>query len=223
MVGMNVRRQWLRRGPVIANAIAAGAVSVLLALVLAVPVAAQTPPAKGAPKAAAPSTPPAAAAPQKSQPLRPVVVMPPEVKRAPAEPRSGMSVADQYCQAVLEPAREARYAHQAAELKALGADLDDRLAKIEARIAELKEWVARREDFASRTSDQLVTIYSGMRPESASEQLTKLEESSAAAILSKLAPRIASQILNDMPSDKAARLQMILLGASRKSDPGGRS
>jgi len=158
------------------------------------------------------------------QPLRPLVVLPPEVRRPPApDTRSPATVAEQYCQAVLEPAREARYAHQAAELKALGLELDDRLAKIETRIAELKEWVARREDFASRTTDQLVTIYSGMRPEAASEQLTKVDESTAAAILSKLAPRVASQILNDMPSDKAARLAMILLGASKKSDPGGRS
>lgn len=209
------RRQMWRGG----TAIATGAVSALLAF--AVPALAQTPAVKGAPKAA-PGAPPAAAS--RAQPPRPVVVMPPEVKR-PLSPevRSAASVADQYCQAVLEPAREARYAHQTAELKTLGLELDDRLAKIEARIAELKEWVARREDFASRTSDQLVTIYSGMRPDAASEQLTKLEESSAAAILSKLAPRVASQILNDMPPDKAARLQMILLGASRKSDPGGRS
>ncbi len=159
----------------------------------------------------------------RAQPAQPVVVMPPEVRRATPEIARSSAAADQYCQAVLEPAREARFAHQAAELVALGKALDDRLVKIEERIAELKEWVARREDFASRTSDQLVTIYSGMRPEAASEQLAKLEESSAAAILSKLAPRVASQILNDMPSDKAARLAMILMGASRKSDPGGRS
>ena len=218
---MDVRSQRLLGGSAIAIVIATGAVSALLAFALSVPIAAQTSGAKGAPKAA-PGAPPAA--PQRSQPLRPVVVMPPEVKRAPsAEVRPGATVAEQYCQAVLEPAREARYAHQAAELKALGAQLDDRLAKIEARIGELKEWVARREDFASRTSEQMVTIYSGMRPEAASEQLTKIDESAAAAILSKLAPRIASQILNDMPSEKAARLAMILMGASRKTDPGGRS
>ncbi len=216
---MMVRKRVGQGGMAVAMMIATGVVSALLTL--AAPALGQTPAGKSAPKGAQ-STPPAAA--PRGQPQRPVVVMPPEVKRPLVpEARPTASVADQYCQAVLEPAREARYAHQTAELKTLGLELDDRLAKIEARIAELKEWVARREDFASRTSDQLVTIYSGMRPDAASEQLTKLEESSAAAILSKLSPRVASQILNDMPSDKAARLQMILLGASRKSDPGGRS
>lgn len=158
----------------------------------------------------------------RGQAQRPTVVMPPEVKRPPAETRQLPSIAAQYCQAVLEPAREARYAHQMAELKALGRELDERLAKIEGRIAELKEWVARREDFVNRTNDQLVTIYSSMRPEAASEQLAKLEEIGAAAIISKLAPRAASQILNDMPADKAARLATILMGASRKPDPGAR-
>ena len=219
---MVMRRQVRRGGPAIATVVATAAVSALLALALSAPVAGQAPAAKGAPKAA-PSAQPTA--PSRVPPQRPVVVMPPEVKRPVTETqtRPAASVADQYCQAVLEPAREARYAHQTVELKSLSKELDDRLARIETRIAELKEWVARREDFASRTSDQLVTIYSGMRPEAASEQLTKIDESTAAAILSKLAPRIASQILNDMPSDKAARLAMILMGASRKSDPGGRS
>ena len=149
----------------------------------------------------------------------------PEPKQAPAkrEPDKSLTVAEQYCRAVLEPAREARYAFQTAEIEALSRALDERMVKIEARIAELKEWVARREDFASRTSDQLVSIYSGMRPDAASEQLAKIEESTAAAILSKLTPRVASQILNDMPSDRAARLAMILMGASRKNDPGGGS
>ncbi len=157
---------------------------------------------------------------QRAQAPRMVPIVP-EPKRQPArEPDRSLSVADQYCRAVLDPAREARYAHQTAELQALSRAVDDRMVKLEARIAELKEWVARREDFASRTSEQLVTIYSGMRPEAASEQLAKLEESTAAAILSKLAPRVASQILNDMPAERAARLAMILMGASRKTDPG---
>jgi flagellar motility protein MotE (MotC chaperone) len=180
---------------------------------------AQTPPAKDVMKVA----PKAAVATRPSAPPRMVPIVP-EPKRTPiGEPEKALSVSDQYCRAVLEPAREARYAHQTAEIEALSRALDDRMAKIESRIAELKEWVARREDFANRTNEQLVTIYSGMRPEAASEQLAKLEESAAAAILSKLAPRVASQILNDMPPERAAKLAMILMGASRKNDPGGGS
>jgi flagellar motility protein MotE (MotC chaperone) len=199
----------------------AAAIALLLAFgALTESASAQTPPAKDAtkiaPKAAVATRPPA--------PPRMVPIVP-EPKRTPAarEPEKPLSVSDQYCRAVLEPAREARYAHQTAEIEALSRALDDRMAKIESRIAELKEWVARREDFANRTNEQLVTIYSGMRPEAASVQLAKLEESAAAAILSKLAPRVASQILNDMPPERAAKLAMILMGASRKNDPGGGS
>jgi flagellar motility protein MotE (MotC chaperone) len=164
---------------------------------------------------------PAPKAGPRAQAPRMVPIVPEPKHPSAREPDRALSVADQYCRAVLDPAREARYAYQTAELQALSRALDDRMAKIETRIAELKEWVARREDFANRTSEQLVMIYSGMRPEAASEQLAKIEESTAAAILSKLAPRVASQILNDMPPERAARLAMILMGASRKTDPGG--
>jgi len=192
--------------------------SVLILLSLPVPLAGQALPDKGASKAALNAAP----AGSRLQAQRPAAVLAPEMKRPSTEVRPAPSLAAQYCQAVLEPAREARYAHQVAELKELGRGLDERFAKIESRIAELKEWVARRDDFVSRTNDQLVTIYSSMRPEAASEQLTRLDEISAAAIISKLAPRAASQILNDMPSEKAARLATILMGASRKPDPGAR-
>ncbi len=208
----------LRRNP----GRAARALAVLLAVfVLPYEAQAQAPAATEAPR---PAPKPGPRTQASTQPPRMIPIVP-EPKQSPAkrEPDKSLTVAEQYCRAVLEPAREARYAFQTAEIEALSRALDERMVKIEARIAELKEWVARREDFASRTSDQLVSIYSGMRPDAASEQLAKIEESTAAAILSKLTPRVASQILNDMPSDRAARLAMILMGASRKNDPGGGS
>jgi flagellar motility protein MotE (MotC chaperone) len=62
-----------------------------------------------------------------------------------------------------------------------------------------------------------------MRPEAASEQLSKMDEGTAAAILSRLEPRAASTILNDIQAEKAARLTMILTSASRKNDRGDKS
>ncbi len=203
---------------------AVAAIALLLAFgALPGAAAAQAPAAKDAAKEAARPVP--KAGPRTTQSTPRVVPILPEPPKRPAsrEPDRSLSVAEQYCRAVLDPAREARYAFQTSELQALSRALDDRMAKIEARISELKEWVARREDFANRTSEQMVTIYSGMRPDAASEQLAKIEEKTAAAILSKLAPRVASQILNDMPSERAARLATILMGASRKTDPGGGS
>lgn len=208
----------LRRG---AGRVALALAVLLAACALPYGAQAQAPAATEAPR---PAPKPGSRTQASAQAPRMIPIVP-EPKQSPAkrEPDKSLTVAEQYCRAVLEPAREARYAFQTAEIEALSRALDERMVKIEARIAELKEWVARREDFASRTSDQLVSIYSGMRPDAASEQLAKIEESTAAAILSKLTPRVASQILNDMPSDRAARLAMILMGASRKNDPGGGS
>jgi flagellar motility protein MotE (MotC chaperone) len=128
----------------------------------------------------------------------------------------------QYCESVRDAAAEARFAFQAAQLEALAKQIDDRLARIEARSAELKVWIAKRESFTSQATAHLVGIFATMRPEAASEQLVQQDASTAAAILSKLEPRVASAILNYMPADKAARLASILAGAARKLDNGGR-
>ncbi len=133
------------------------------------------------------------------------------------------SLAEEYCQSIRDAGGEARFAFQASELKALAMVLDDRIAKLEARTAELKDWFARREQFSKQASEQVVNIYAAMRPEAASEQLSKMDEMTAAAILIRLEPRAASTILNDIQAEKAARLTMIVTGASRKSDRGGKS
>jgi flagellar motility protein MotE (MotC chaperone) len=122
----------------------------------------------------------------------------------------------QFCQAVRDAATEARFAYQSEKLEGLAKEIDERLAKLNAKTAELKEWMAKRDDFKSRSSAQLVSIFAAMRPESASEQLTKIDPATAASILSKLEARAASAILNDMPSDKAAALASILAGSAQQ-------
>lgn len=150
---------------------------------------------------------------------------PPAVK-APVRPSAaagkpqGTSVAQDYCQAVRDAAREARHAVHLRQLEDLKRQLDAQLARIDVRVAELKDWLTKREEFANRVAQQLVGIYAAMRPESASAQLTKMDETTAAAILSKLEARVASAILNDMAPDVAARLVTILSAASRRKDAG---
>lgn len=125
----------------------------------------------------------------------------------------------QYCQAVRDAAAEARFAYQSEKLEGLAKNIDERLAKLSAKAAELKDWMAKREEFKSKSTAQLVNIFAAMRPESASEQLTRLEPATAASILSKLEARAASAILNDMPSDKAAALASILAGSTKPDAP----
>lgn len=140
----------------------------------------------------------------------------------PIEPPKG-TLAEQYCQSVRDAASEARHAVQAAELASLQKELDGRLEALKVRMGELKDWLAQREAFANRATAQLVSIYAAMRPESASEQLAKIDEFTAAAVLSKLEARAASAILNDMPAEKAGRLATILAGASHTRSAGDRS
>lgn len=125
----------------------------------------------------------------------------------------------QYCHSVRDAAAEARFAYQSEKLEALAKEIDQRLAKLSTKSAELRDWMARREEFKSKSTAQLVSIYAAMRPESASEQLTRIEPVTAASILSKLDARAASAILNDMPSDKAAGLASILAGSAQQDPP----
>jgi flagellar motility protein MotE (MotC chaperone) len=124
-----------------------------------------------------------------------------------------------YCEAIATPAIDARVAQLTAELTALARDVDQRIAVLDQRNAELKEWMARREAFINQATSQLVSIYAGMRAEAASEQLARLDPTTAASILRKLEPRNASAILNDMPAEKAARLTTVLM-ASQRTDEG---
>lgn len=141
----------------------------------------------------------------------------------PPAPVAKGSLAEQYCQSAVDAVREARHAAHVKQLGELRKDIDERLAKADARLAEIKEWIQKRDAFANLASNQLVGIYAAMRPEAASEQLGKMDEITAAAIISRLDARAASAILNDMPAEKAARLATILASASNKSLKGGKS
>lgn len=148
----------------------------------------------------------------------------------PAKPAGGQpaldnegTLAEQYCRAAVDAVREARHAVQMKQIESLRKEIDARLAKVDARLAELKEWLQKREAFSNLATSQLVGIYAAMRPEAASEQLTKMDEVTAAAIIGRLEARSASAILNDMPSEKAARLATILSDSTRKAPGDGKS
>jgi len=132
------------------------------------------------------------------------------------ELKSTGPLATQYCAAARDAIAEARYAEQAVQLEKLAKDAEERLALMDKRTAELKEWLAKREEFIAAATKHLVSIFGAMRPESASEQLVRLDISTAAAILSRLDVRAASAILNDMAPEKAARLTAVIAGSARK-------
>jgi flagellar motility protein MotE (MotC chaperone) len=183
------------------------------------------PPAPGAPASGprvipivSPSAPP-------GMPAAPVIVpasLPP-APAGPAQPDGGEAAgtpgdnAAQYCRAIIDAARDARFARQAAAITMLERDLEERTAIIERKKAEFEQWVKRREEFLKKADQSVVAIYSQMRPDAASQQIAAMNPEAAAAILAKLSPRIASAILNEMNPAAAAQLTNAMAGLPAKA------
>lgn len=120
-----------------------------------------------------------------------------------------------YCANIGSLAADAKFAWQKKAIGELASELEERIAKLEAKTEEYKQWLARRDEFSKRVTDNIVTIYSRMRAEAAGQQLVAMDEETAAAILLKLDPRVSSAILNDMNAQHAARLTSIISGAAK--------
>lgn len=123
-----------------------------------------------------------------------------------------------YCTSVATAANEARFSWQTAKLNELESRIKDKIKELEAKQAELRDWVEKRQDIEKKAGEKLVDIYGKMRPETAASQIASLDDDMAAAVLSKLGPRQASAIFNEIPADKAAKLASIIAGATSPAD-----
>ncbi|MEO3384892.1 MotE family protein [Mesorhizobium sp. CAU 1741] len=140
----------------------------------------------------------------------------------PGAPTEGDALDDdirRFCSNIADAARDRRYALQQAELQTLQKDIDARIVTLEEKRLEYEEWLARRNDFLAKAEDNLVEIYSVMRPDAAAERLAEVDMELAAGILMKLKARQAGVILNEMESEAAATLTGIMASAARKQDP----
>lgn len=124
-----------------------------------------------------------------------------------------------YCSNLADAANDARFARKLARLQAVEESIEGRLAALEEKRAEYENWLERRQQFLDLARESLVTIYSGMRPDAASEQLAAMNELTAAAVIAQVEPRTASAILNEMETQKAARLATIVAGLSQTEEP----
>ena len=149
---------------------------------------------------------PARSSPRRRRRRRPKAAEPPPLET---------SAARQYCVNIANAAADARFAWQKKALAATEQELEKRIALLEAKTAEFQKWVTRRDEFVKKARDNLVLIYSRMRPDAAAMQLTAMDEETASAVLLRLEPRIASLILNEMEPAQAARLTAIIGGAAR--------
>ena len=119
-----------------------------------------------------------------------------------------------FCGNIADAARDQRYLLQKKELQDLQAGVDERIRLLEERTVKYRDWLKKREDFMRIADTQLVEIYKNMRADAAAEQLELVGPGVAAAIIMKLSPRLASQILNEMDTKKAAALTSIIAAAA---------
>lgn len=143
----------------------------------------------------------------------------------PASTVTGNSLAEHYCANIADAAQDARFAWQVKTITEMEKELDKRIAIINEKSAELKAWIEQREKFLEMANDGLVEIYTKMRADAAAQQLAAMNEVTAAAIVMKLPPKIASAVLSEMEAEKAARMTATIAGAGRiaKRNKGGES
>ncbi|HTZ66170.1 MAG TPA: hypothetical protein VMB83_01635 [Roseiarcus sp.] len=122
--------------------------------------------------------------------------------------------ASRFCANVATSIAEARIAWQTKRLSELDAQVKQRLADLEKAEASVQEWVAKRDAMLKAASDDLVAIYAKMQPETAAVQIGGMDDQMAAAILSKLKPRAAGAILDEMEAERASRLATFLSAAT---------
>lgn len=124
-----------------------------------------------------------------------------------------LTPAQQYCSSIVDAAAAAQIAQQTENLEKAKKRIEERVALLAAKTAELKSWMKKREEFSAQAANTLVEIYSKMKPEAASSQLTAMDEFTSAAIMSKLSAKTNSLILSEMEATKAARLMEIIAGS----------
>lgn len=122
-----------------------------------------------------------------------------------------------YCAGIADAAADARFAWQKEQLAALEKQVEERIARLEAKRAEYESWLARRNAFLSKADEGVVAIYTKMRPDAAALQLANMPDESAAAILTKLNARTASAILSEMEAARAAQLARMMTDAGKKA------
>jgi flagellar motility protein MotE (MotC chaperone) len=122
-----------------------------------------------------------------------------------------------YCASIADAAADARFAWQKEQLATLERQVEERIAKLEAKRAEYESWLARRNAFLAKADEGVVAIYTKMRADAAALQLANMPDESAAAILTKLNARTASAILSEMEAARAAQLARMMTELGKKA------
>ena len=129
-----------------------------------------------------------------------------------AQAPPGPAEAQRFCQNVAAAAADARFALQTRKLNELEDGIAQRLAALESKEAEVKA-VLDAHDAAKRQAEAaLLAIYAKMTPDAAARQVAVLDDALAAAELRGLNARQSSAILDEIPSERAAKLVDAIAG-----------
>ena len=125
------------------------------------------------------------------------------------------TAAQQYCFNTADTAADARFAWQAKKIQEMEAELNKRAELLTAKTEEYKKWLERRDEFSRKAHEKLVGFYSRMRADAAAAQLAVIDEETAAAVVTKLETKVASQIMGEMEPAQAAKIASVIAGAAR--------
>jgi flagellar motility protein MotE (MotC chaperone) len=135
---------------------------------------------------------------------------------ASAEPKPApQTTGDQYCSGIANAAADARFAWQKQTLLETEKKVEQSVEELNVKILEYQKWMARRDEFSRKAQASITDIYAKMKPDAAAQQLSALDEETAAAVLIKLSPKISSALMAEMDAKKAARLTSIIAGSSK--------
>lgn len=126
-----------------------------------------------------------------------------------------------YCSSVAKAATAAKTAAQEARLRELESLIKRRGDELEAKKRELETVLDKYESLVKRADENLVTVYSKMKPDVAAAQFAVLDDDVAIALLSRLNPKASSQILSEMTASRGAGL-IKKLAAYSSAKPSGK-
>ncbi|MCU0832683.1 MAG: MotE family protein [Rhizobiaceae bacterium] len=126
--------------------------------------------------------------------------------------------AERYCRNIADLAQDAKFEWQVKTIGELEDALAQRTRELEAKRAEVETWLKKREAFMAMAEERLSGIYAKMRPGTAADQIRALDPLTGAALMMTLQPRIASAILNEMPTEDASRLASLMIDAATVAD-----
>ena len=145
-----------------------------------------------------------------ASPAGPAAVQDPKAVLPAAAPPA--SEAQRYCQNVAAAAADARFALQTRKLNDLEGEIAKRVAALEEKEAEVKDVLSRHDEALKHADATLVAIYAKMRPDAAAQQISALDDATAAAVLEQLNARQSSAILNEITPERAVKLVNTISG-----------